>query len=286
MKRMSFAVLFGYTGVGGKNTTEFMGHSDHHLQGSLECAEESLALSTVRTLAERVLPCDEHFVQTNCNEFLQWDGVAEEDDVDDDSLAFPWDPGRAWHWQDGSEDAGQFWHDEGGLNSLDETRTRKAPVSSGIRPGSAGRRVLVKESAAPMKESDGFREGASGPRDEELATPTESVARVPRVSASGPREKSLLAPSESVARVPRKFLCLLGHKMLGTPHVRILVGSVETTDERFEVEVPSAAVMDMSGVSAGISVSIVVVVPADNSPPTLRAVALLRATVQRRVCPW
>ena len=40
------------------------------------------AVSTVRTLAERVLPCDEHFVQTNGNEFLQWDGVAEDDDVD------------------------------------------------------------------------------------------------------------------------------------------------------------------------------------------------------------
>ena len=63
--------------------------------GSLECAEESLELSTVRTLAERVLPCDEHFVQTNSNEFLQWDGVAEDDDVDDDSLAFTWDPGGA-----------------------------------------------------------------------------------------------------------------------------------------------------------------------------------------------
>ena len=52
------------------------------------------------------------------------------------------------------------------------------------------------------------------------------------------------------------------------------MGSFETTDERFEVEVPSTAVMDMSGVSAGTSVSIVVVVPADNSPPTLRAEAL------------
>ena len=59
----------GYTGVGDKNTTEFMGDSDGHFQGSLECAEESLELSTVRTLAERVFPCDEHFVQTNCNEF-------------------------------------------------------------------------------------------------------------------------------------------------------------------------------------------------------------------------
>ena len=86
----------GYTGVGDKNIPEFMGDSDGHLKGSLECAEKSLELSTVRTLAERVLPCDEHFVQRNCNEFLQWDGVAEDDDVDDDSLAFAWDPSRAF----------------------------------------------------------------------------------------------------------------------------------------------------------------------------------------------
>ena len=51
-------------------------------------AEESLKLSIVRTLAERVLPCDEHFVQTNGNEFLQWDGVAEDDEVDGDSLTW------------------------------------------------------------------------------------------------------------------------------------------------------------------------------------------------------
>ena len=51
-----------------------------------------------------------------------------------------------------------------------------------------------------------------------------------------------------------------------------LVSSVETTDKCFEVEVPSAA--DMSGVSAGTSVPMVVVVPADNSPPTLRVEAL------------
>ena len=49
----------------------------------------------------------------------------------------------------------------------------------------------------------------------------------------------------------------------------ILAGSVEKTDERFEVEVPSTAVVDMSGISAGTSVSIVVVATADTSPPTL-----------------
>ena len=118
----------GYTRVGDKNASEFTGHSDGHFQGYLV----SLELSTVRTLAERVLPCDEHFVQTNGNELLQWDGVAEDDDVDDDSRAFPWDPGKALSteneasalgifdgtWQDGSEDAGQFWHDERGPDSF------------------------------------------------------------------------------------------------------------------------------------------------------------------------
>ena len=46
------------------------------------------------------------------------------------------------------------------------------------------------------------------------------------------------------------------------------MGSVETTEKRFEVEVPSTAVIDMSGVSAGTSVFPMFVVPADNSPPT------------------
>ena len=55
----------GYMGVGDKNTPEFIGDSDGHLQGSLECAEESLELSTVRVLAERVLLSDDHFVQTD-----------------------------------------------------------------------------------------------------------------------------------------------------------------------------------------------------------------------------
>ena len=108
----------GYRGVGDKNTTEFMGDSDGHFQGSLECVEESLELSTVRTLAERVLPCDERFVQTNGNEFLQRDGVAEDDDVGDDPLAFPWNqagpcplrvrqaPWESGTWQHGSGDAG------------------------------------------------------------------------------------------------------------------------------------------------------------------------------------
>ena len=50
--------------------------------------------------------------------------------------------------------------------------------------------------------------------------------------------------------------------------------SVETTDKRFEVGVPSTAIMDRFGVSAGTSVSIVVVVQADHSPSTLRVEAL------------
>ena len=207
----------------------------------MECAEESLEWSTVRTLAKRVLPCDEHFVQSNGSEFLQWDGVAEDDDVDDDSLAFPWDPGRA---------LAQSCHDEGGPDSfkifasrgqvfraglrLGETRTRKAPVSSGIRPGSARRRALVKESAAPMKESAcSVKELAAHVK--EVATPSKSVARVPRVS---PRPKD-------------KAFCVCGWSEDAWDPTRayILVCSFETTDERFEVEVPSTAVMDMSGVS-------------------------------------
>ena len=50
--------------------------------------------------------------------------------------------------------------------------------------------------------------------------------------------------------------------------------SVIATDKRFEVEVQIAAIMDMSSVSAGTFVSIVVVVLADNTPQTLRVEAL------------
>ena len=63
--------------------------------------------------------------------------------------------------------------------------------------------------------------------------------------------------------------------MLGTVALAyILMSSVETTDKRLEVEVPSTAVMDMPGLSAGTSVSKVVVVLADNFPPTQRVEAL------------
>ena len=55
-------------------------------------------------------------------QFLQWDRVVEDDDVDDDSLTFPWDPGWVLStesgagalgifggiWQDSSVDAEQF----------------------------------------------------------------------------------------------------------------------------------------------------------------------------------
>ena len=101
------------------------------------------------------------------------------------------------NWQDGSEDERQFWHDQGGPDSFkispaegkssvlssasDETRTRKAPVSSGTRPGSGRRRALVKECAAPTKESAGsVKERAAHVK--EPATPSESVARVPQAS--------------------------------------------------------------------------------------------------------
>ena len=94
----------------------------------------------------------------------------------------------------------------------------------------------------------------------EPATPSKLVARDPRVSPR-PKEKAF-------------GVCGSSEDAWGPARAYILVGSVDTTDERFEVEVPSTAVMDISGVSAGTSVSIVVVVPADNSPPTLRAEAL------------
>ena len=61
MKRALFAVWVDDTGVGDKNTMELKGDSDGHLQDSLKCAEES------RALAERVLPRDDHFIQTDGN---------------------------------------------------------------------------------------------------------------------------------------------------------------------------------------------------------------------------
>ena len=97
-------------------------------------------------------------------------------------------------------------------------------------------------------------------RQQRASLPSKSVAHVPRVS---PRPKE-------------KAFCVCGWSEDAWDPARayILVGSVETTNERFEVEVPSTAVMDTPGVPAGTSVFIVVVVPADNSPPTLRAEAL------------
>ena len=46
----------GHTGVGGKDIPEFPGDNDGPLQGSVECAGESLELFGARTLAERVMP--------------------------------------------------------------------------------------------------------------------------------------------------------------------------------------------------------------------------------------
>ena len=60
----------------------------------------------------------------------------------------------------------------------------------------------------------------------------------------------------------------------GAARAYILVSSFVKTDKRFDFEVPSTGVMDMSRVSAGTSVSMLVVVPADNSPPILRAETL------------
>ena len=78
----------------------------------------------------------------------------------------------------------------------------------------------------------------------ERATPSKLVARVPRVSPR-PKKNSLRVCDWS--------------EDSGDPARAYILGSVETTDER------SATVMDMSGVSAGTSVSIVVVVPADTA---------------------
>ena len=240
---------------------------------------ESLELSTIPTWGESVF-------QTNCNEFHQWDGIAEDDDVDDDSIEFPWDPGRALSteseagalgifdgtWQDGSEDVAQFWHDdvepdsskispaEGKSSVLssasDETRTRKFLVSSEIRPGSARRQALLKESAAPVKEFAG--------------SVKELAAHV---------QNQLLVFHEFLFVPKRNFVSADGQKMLGTPHVRTSWWALlrqPTSVSRSRCQVP------LSGVSAGTSVSKVVAVPADHSP--LRHCR--RATVQRRVCPW
>ena len=118
-------------------------------------------------------------------------------------------------WQDGSEDAVQFWHDEGGPDSLASTV-----------------------------------EDESAPRRRQSSTPTTS-------------------------RIVLKFrVCGWSEDAWDPALGYILMDSVKTTDKRFEVEVPSTAIMDMFGVSAGTSVSIVVVVPADNSPQTLRVEAL------------
>ena len=212
----------GYTGVGDNNTTEFIGDSDGHFQGSFECAEESLELSTVRTLAERVLSCDEHFVQINGNKFLQgtellrtttWMTIPSRSS---ETQAEPCSPRvRQAPWESSTAPGGTVRRTRGSFgmtktdpdsfkispaegkssllsSALYETRTRKAPVSSEIHPGSARRQALVKESTALMKESAGsVKERAAHVK--EPATPSKSVTRVPRVS---PRLKE------------KAFLCL------------------------------------------------------------------------------
>ena len=54
----------------------------------------------------------------------------------------------------------------------------------------------------------------------------------------------------------------------------LLTVSVDTTNQRFEDEVPSTAVVNMSGVSGSLSVSMVGAVQADPSQPTLRVEAV------------
>ena len=189
-----------HTGVGDKNIPEFKGDSNGHFQDSLECAEGSLELSTVRTLAERVLPCDEH------------NGVAE-DDVEDDSLAFSWDRGRALSieseagalgifdgtWQDGSEDAGQFRHDEGGPEQLRfrfcffrDTHWICSTTGTSERVCSSYEGVC------------GVREGACDPRERACHTIKNSCFVF---------HEFLLVPKK------RHFVSAVGQKMLGTPHV-------------------------------------------------------------------
>ena len=73
----------GYPGVGDKNIPEFFGDSDGPF---LECAEESLELFAVRTLAKRVLPGDDHFVQT--------DGDVSGTQVQTTAACSPWQSGR------------------------------------------------------------------------------------------------------------------------------------------------------------------------------------------------
>lgn len=85
-------------------------------------------------------------------------------------------------------------------SASDETRTRKAPVSSEIRPGSARRRVLAKESAAPVKESAAPVEDSAAPVKESAAPVKETAGSVKERAA---HVKEPATPSKSAARVPR-----------------------------------------------------------------------------------
>ena len=117
-------------------------------------------------------------------------------------------------WQDGSEDAVQFWHDEGGPDSL----------ASAV-------------------------EDESAPRRRKPSTSTSSRI-VPKFRVCGWSEDAFFP----LTWVHPDELC-------------------RDNRQAFRGWVPSTAVMDMFGVSAGTSVSIVVVVPADNSPPCAEAVS-------------
>ena len=67
----------------------------------------------------------------------------------------------------------------------------------------------------------------------------------------------------------------VGQEMLGTRNcIHPVAGPVDTTNTRFETEVPRTAVENMFGVSGSTSVSTVGAVQADPSQPTLRVEAL------------
>ena len=90
------------------------------------------------------------------------------------------------------------------------------------------------------------------------------------------RERVEEEASENVhSRIVRKVgICDRSEDAWGLATAYFLTGSVDTTNQRFEEELPSTAVVNMSGVSGGMSVSKVSAVQAGPSQPTLRVEAL------------
>ena len=190
------------TGVGDKNTTEFRGNSDGHLQGSLECAKESLELCTVRTLAERVLPCDEHFVQTDSNEFLD-----DDDDVDDDSLAFT-------------------------SSFIEHTDSCLHAAPSDLGDDESGDIVPWQ---IHQEHLFGFRDQGSALSSFGMTKADPTALHLPEKNA--PRRRQ--ASTSTSSRIVLKFrVCGWSEDAWDPAHTYILMGSVETTDKRSEVEVP------------------------------------------------